>query len=235
MVPPPRVPPPFLVARHAPRPLQLCCAALRALKPGGRLVYSTCSIVPAENGGVVQKLLQVWDEGLHGKLNCGGAGVACAAGRVQWDALEKLRFLHTVCVRCTSDPRGSATSNCAPLTVPHGPHLAALQRFPDNVRLLPAAELLEAFVGAQARRRLGLEAVDGGAICLPDRAGWGPIYVAALTKVGSLVGPAQAAQTASVVAGLDEGSDSGSGDESNDGGAGDAEDGSAAAAAAGGA
>ncbi len=33
-------------------------SALQALKPGGRLAYSTCSIAPVENDGVIDKLLE---------------------------------------------------------------------------------------------------------------------------------------------------------------------------------
>lgn len=35
----------------------LLCSALLALKPGGKMVYSTCSISPLENDGVIEKLL----------------------------------------------------------------------------------------------------------------------------------------------------------------------------------
>lgn len=41
--------------RLAVRQNALLCSALDALKPGGRMVYSTCSISPIENDGVVEK------------------------------------------------------------------------------------------------------------------------------------------------------------------------------------
>lgn len=40
------------------RQFSLLCSALSALKPGGILVYSTCSISPDENDGVVKKILK---------------------------------------------------------------------------------------------------------------------------------------------------------------------------------
>lgn len=42
--------------RLAIRQHALLCSALDCLKPGGRLVYSTCSINPMENDGVIEKL-----------------------------------------------------------------------------------------------------------------------------------------------------------------------------------
>jgi 16S rRNA C967 or C1407 C5-methylase (RsmB/RsmF family) len=42
----------------ATRQYSLLSAALLAVKPGGRIVYSTCSINPEENDGVIHKLLK---------------------------------------------------------------------------------------------------------------------------------------------------------------------------------
>jgi 16S rRNA C967 or C1407 C5-methylase (RsmB/RsmF family) len=36
----------------------LLCSAMDCLKPGGRLVYSTCSINPIENDGVIERLMK---------------------------------------------------------------------------------------------------------------------------------------------------------------------------------
>jgi 16S rRNA C967 or C1407 C5-methylase (RsmB/RsmF family) len=46
------------VKRHVQRQLALACAAVDALVPGGRLVYSTCSINSHENDGLIEKLLE---------------------------------------------------------------------------------------------------------------------------------------------------------------------------------
>ena len=58
------------IAQHAGQQLALLTAAARLVTPGGRLVYSTCSLEPEENEGVVEAFLRA----------CGG----------RW-ALEKTR------------------------------------------------------------------------------------------------------------------------------------------------
>jgi 16S rRNA (cytosine967-C5)-methyltransferase len=45
------------LARHAERQRAILCATLRALRPGGRVVYSTCSLEPEENEQVVAAVL----------------------------------------------------------------------------------------------------------------------------------------------------------------------------------
>lgn len=49
----------------AQRQYALICGALLALKPGGRLVYSTCALSPLENDDVVKKFLKKKGDQIH--------------------------------------------------------------------------------------------------------------------------------------------------------------------------
>lgn len=92
--------------------LQLLLAGLRALKPGGRLVYSTCSMSAVENDEVV---------------------------------------------------------------------LQAVQQSQGSVLAVPVDEW--GVMGSdQLREAAGAELTQHGMLCLPDRAGCGPIYLCLLQK-----------------------------------------------------
>lgn len=85
----------------ASRQYSLLAAALLAVKPGGRIVYSTCSISPAENDDVIRKLLKKKKEAvklLEAPLGVGGErtefGVAympdsCGFGPLYFSVIEK--------------------------------------------------------------------------------------------------------------------------------------------------
>ena len=67
------------IGRHAEHQLALLTAAARLLAPGGRLVYSTCSLEPEENEGVVNMFLRRSDgEFALEQTRCGGHGRAAA-------------------------------------------------------------------------------------------------------------------------------------------------------------
>lgn len=91
---------------------QLLLAGLRALKPGGRLVYSTCSMAAVENDGVVQQALS---------LSKGGVSAVPLA---EWGVVGSAHFMELS----------------------------------------------------------GAEATQHGMLCLPDKAGCGPIYLCLLQK-----------------------------------------------------
>ena len=74
--------------RHADRQRAILSAALRAVRPGGRVVYSTCSLEPEENDQVVAAVLAVHDDARQVSLepriaSLATAGVLTPSGAVQ--------------------------------------------------------------------------------------------------------------------------------------------------------
>jgi 16S rRNA (cytosine967-C5)-methyltransferase len=73
---------PTAVAELAAKQARLLAAAARLLKPGGRLVYATCSVLPAENEAIVTAFLDAHPEFVLGDANAelARAGIALDAG-----------------------------------------------------------------------------------------------------------------------------------------------------------
>jgi 16S rRNA C967 or C1407 C5-methylase (RsmB/RsmF family) len=99
--------------------LQLLLAGLRALKPGGSLAYSTCSLAEEENDHVVEKALKLQQQ------------------------------------------------------------MAASRSSSGLARVVPVNEWCW---DGELQRLLGAERTKYGVICLPDKQGWGVIYVCLLKK-----------------------------------------------------
>ncbi|KAG2429203.1 hypothetical protein HYH02_014135 [Chlamydomonas schloesseri] len=159
--------------RIADEQLQLCLAAMRALRVGGRLVYSTCSIAALQNDEVVERLLRRCNAG--GAVGAAGSAAlagAAAGGGGAARVLPALEVLRSELAVVTAG--GRAAAGGAAEGVESG--CGAGQGAPD----------LEA-VFAECVKVMGVEVTRHGAICLPDRGGWGPIYVAVIEKTGELV------------------------------------------------
>jgi 16S rRNA C967 or C1407 C5-methylase (RsmB/RsmF family) len=66
----------------AHRQMALLCSALELLKPGGRLVYSTCALSPLENQANVEKFLKKRSGRIEALPLNEGPGEACGTGRL---------------------------------------------------------------------------------------------------------------------------------------------------------
>ncbi|GLI58781.1 hypothetical protein VaNZ11_000537 [Volvox africanus] len=184
--------------RIADEQLQLCLAGLRALRVGGRLVYSTCSIAPLQNDDVVERLIR-----------------RCGPGVVRvLPAMEALR----VAVAAEVDVQAGLAEKAAPVKLGNGGEGSGGRSFEDGERMKEAEG---SGWGTEVGKVLGVEATRHGLICLPDRGAWGPIYVAVMEKVGEMQGMGVAAvlrpQPTGVSDGEDEGSEEEEGDEGKEG------------------
>jgi 16S rRNA (cytosine967-C5)-methyltransferase len=79
---------PEALARLAQQQLRILRAAARLVKPGGRLVYATCSILQAENEGVATRFAEEAASDFRA-LHC---GALLAAQRIALDTGERLRL-----------------------------------------------------------------------------------------------------------------------------------------------
>ena len=66
----------------AHRQMGLLCSALELLKPGGRLVYSTCSISPEENENLIEKFIKKRKGRVESVDQPGGPGEKKSYGRL---------------------------------------------------------------------------------------------------------------------------------------------------------
>jgi 16S rRNA C967 or C1407 C5-methylase (RsmB/RsmF family) len=66
-------------------------SAVRAVKPGGILVYSTCSFAPEENELVIERLLQNYHNITVEPMNYGSSGLVRFGDMVFGDQLNNAR------------------------------------------------------------------------------------------------------------------------------------------------
>lgn len=139
------------------QPMKHACTAnhrdTQALRPGGRLVYSTCSLAAVENGVAVAKLLD----------KCPDATLALPRGIAAEGAAAAAQPGGEVAFTSSTD---GAASSCVGLFDLGGEDWGG-----------------GGAASEPALRALGFEPAGGvGWVALPDAAGCGPIYVAALQK-----------------------------------------------------
>ncbi|GIL70532.1 hypothetical protein Vretifemale_1270 [Volvox reticuliferus] len=179
--------------RIADEQLQLCLAALRALRVGGRLVYSTCSIAPLQNDDVVERLIR----------RCGPGVVSVLP------AVEALRGA----VAAEVNLEVEMAEKTAPAMPGNGGEVPRSRSFEGGEGVREAAG---GGGVAEVMKVFGAEATRHGLICLPDRGAWGPIYVAVVEKVGEMQGMGVAAVLRPQPTGVSDEEDEGSEEEEGD-------------------
>jgi 16S rRNA C967 or C1407 C5-methylase (RsmB/RsmF family) len=138
-------------------------AAVRSLKQGGRLVYSTCSLSPLQNDEVVDRLLA--------RANGGAADGGVLTSRAPAGAAAPAPGASGAVLRVL--PAADVLAQELGTSAGHTPGNGAAQ---DGAGAGPSP------LCDEVMRALGAEPTRHGLICLPDKAGWGPIYVAVLER-----------------------------------------------------
>jgi 16S rRNA (cytosine967-C5)-methyltransferase len=79
--------PPSAIAELAAKQTRLLAAAAALVKPGGRLVYATCSVLPDENEAIVEGFLAA-----HADFRMGDAAAELARAGIALDAGKMLHL-----------------------------------------------------------------------------------------------------------------------------------------------
>ena len=149
---------PETVALCAQRQLEILRCAGRMLRPGGRLVYSTCTFAPAENEGSVSRFLEAAPE--FSLLPAAGPGFAPGSGCLVDHPAENLSY----------------TARLWPQNLRGEGHFAALLERRGGVSGGPAAcagEALPREWDAFARE-LGIRLPEGKAVIFGSSLYWAP-------------------------------------------------------------
>ena len=138
--------------------------AIQLCRPGGRIVYSTCTFAPEENEGVVDEILKTHDPAVLRLLPARVKGFASSPGIVHWDGRSFLPELER-CLRVWPHQNDTGGFFVAVFekTGEQGNEPTAA---PAELETLPAEEIFEELCHWYALPR---EVFDGLAVTRPNR------------------------------------------------------------------